>query len=164
MINAFLNNLKSLVLIVMLLTWTTATAWADPQINFTVDGVSYRILTGISTKEVELVGLNGDDLVEFKIPATVSHPDDDAIYNVTSIAANAFLGKETLKSVTISSNVKTIKTGAFQLCKGLTSITIPSFVKTIEKDAFKDCTGLKKVTIGYDVTSIGNDAFKGCTT
>lgn len=165
MINAFLNNLKSLVLIVMLLTWTAATAWAELKSPFTVDGVSYRILTGIQEREVELVGPEGDDFVEFKIPATVSHPDlegDEAIYKVTSIATSAFAGK-TLKSVTISSYVKTIKAGAFQLCKGLTSITIPSFVETIEKDAFKDCTGLKKVTIGTDVTSIGIDAFKGCT-
>ena len=160
------NSMWTRTMTVLIALMTAATAWAEPKINFQVDGVRYRILTGILSNEVELDGLEVDGLVEFKIPETVSHPDlegDEAIYKVTSIAVNAFAGKETLKSVTISSNVKTIKAGAFQLCKGLTSITIPNWVTTIGQEAFKDCTGLKKVTIGTDVTSIGNDAFKGCT-
>ena len=159
------NCMWTRTMTVLIALMTTATAWAELKSSFTVDGVRYRILTGISEREVELEELDVDDLVEFKIPATVSHPDlegDDAIYKVTSIATNAFTGKS-LKSVTISSYVKTIKAGAFQLCKGLTSITIPSGVTTIGDKAFYNCTGLEKVTIGYDVASIGNDAFKGCT-
>ena len=160
------TSLRTRTLAVLIALITTATAWAELKSPFTVDGVSYRILTGISEKEVELVGLEVDGLVEFKIPSTVSHPElegDDAVYKVTSIATSAFAGKETLTSVTIGSNVTTIKAGAFQLCKALTSITIPSGVTTIGEKAFKDCTGLKKVTIGKGVTSIGADAFLGCT-
>ena len=164
--HATTNSMWTRIMAVLIALITTATAWAELKSPFTVDGVSYRILTGISEKEVELVGLEVDGLVEFKIPSTVSHPElegDDAVYKVTSIATSAFAGKETLTSVTIGSNVTTIKAGAFQLCKALTSITIPSGVTTIGEKAFKDCTGLKKVTIGKGVTSIGADAFLGCT-
>ena len=154
------TSLRSRTLAVLIALITTATAWGE---NFTVDGMRYRILTGILSNEVELDGLEVDGLVELKIPSTVSPEDDDAVYKVTSIATSAFAGKETLTSVTIGSNVTTIKAGAFQLCKALTSITIPSGVTTIEEKAFKDCTGLKKVTIGKGVTSIGADAFLGCT-
>jgi Leucine-rich repeat (LRR) protein len=154
------TSLRSRTLAVLIALITTATAWGE---NFTVDGVRYRILTGILSNEVELDGLEVDGLVELKIPSTVSPEDDDAVYKVTSIATSAFAGKETLTSVTIGSNVTTIKAGAFQLCKALTSITIPSGVTTIGEKAFQDCTGLKKVTIGKGVTSIGGDAFLGCT-
>ena len=157
------TSLRTRTLAVLIALITTATAWAELKSPFTVDGVSYRILTG---KEVELEGLEVDGLVEFKIPSTVSHPDlegDDAVYKVTSIAISAFFGNESLTSVTIGSNVTTIKAGAFQLCTALTSITIPSGVTTIGEKAFFNCTGLKKVTIGKSVTSIGADAFLGCT-
>jgi len=154
------TSLRTRTLAVLIALITTATAWGE---NFTVDGVRYRILTGILSNEVELDGLEVDGLVELKIPSTVSPEDDDAVYLVTSIATSAFVGNESLTSVTIGSKVTTINAGAFQLCKALTSITIPSGVTTIGEKAFKDCTGLKKVTIGKGVTSIGTDAFKGCT-
>ena len=154
------TSLRTRTLAVLVALITTATAWGE---NFTVDGVRYRILTGILSNEVELDGLEVDGLVELKIPSTVSPDDDNAVYKVTSIATSAFVKYETLTSVTIGSNVTTINAGAFQLCTALTSITIPSNVTTIGEKAFQDCTGLKKVTIGKGVTSIGGDAFLGCT-
>ena len=154
------TSLRSRTLAVLIALITTATAWGE---NFTVDGVTYRILTGKLYNEVELLGLEVDGLVELKIPSTVSPEDDDAVYLVTSIATSAFFGNESLTSVTIGSKVTTINAGAFQLCKALTSITIPSNVTTIGEKAFLNCTGLEKVIIGKGVTSIGTDAFKGCT-
>ena len=154
------TSMRTRIIAMLVALLTTATVWGE---NFTVDGVSYRILTGILSNEVELSWLEVDGLVELKIPSTVSPEGDDAVYKVTSIATSAFVGNESLTSVTIGSNVTTIKAGAFQLCKALTSITIPSNVTTIGEKAFKDCTGLEKVTIGKGVTSIGTDAFKGCT-
>ena len=158
--HATTNSMWTRIMAVLIALMTTATAWGE---NFTVDGVTYRILTGKLYNEVELLGLEVDGLVELKIPSTVSPDDDAAVYLVTSIATSAFVGNEGLTSVTIGSKVTTINAGAFQLCKALTSITIPSGVTTIGEKAFKDCTGLKKVTIGKGVTSIGTDAFKGCT-
>jgi len=158
--HATTNSMWTRIMAVLIALMTTATAWGE---NFTVDGVTYRILTGKLYNEVELLGLEVDGLVELKIPSTVSPDDDAAVYLVTSIATSAFVGNESLTSVTIGSKVTTINAGAFQLCKALTSITIPSGVTTIGEKAFKDCTGLKKVTIGKGVTSIGTDAFKGCT-
>ena len=154
------TSLRTRTLAVLIALITTATAWGE---IFTVDGVRYRILTGILSNEVELDGLEVDGLVELTIPSTVSPEDDDAVYLVTSIATSAFAKYETLTSVTIGSKVTTINAGAFQLCTALTSITIPSNVTTIGEKVFQDCTGLKKVTIGKGVTSIGADAFLGCT-
>ena len=154
------TSLRTRTLAVLIALITTATAWGE---IFTVDGVRYRILTGILSNEVELDGLEVDGLVELTIPSTVSPEDDDAVYLVTSIATSAFAKYETLTSVTIGSKVTTINAGAFQLCTALTSITIPSNVTTIGEKAFFNCTGLKKVTIGKGVTSIGADAFLGCT-
>ena len=48
------TSLRSRTLAVLIALITTATAWGE---NFTVDGVRYRILTGILSNEVELDGL-----------------------------------------------------------------------------------------------------------
>lgn len=156
MINAFLNNLKSLVLIVMLLTWTTAT-WAYE--TFSEGMIMYKITSENPTKEVTVHLYNGDEsTTELEIPATVTY--NDVEYSVTSISANAFQECSALTSVTIPSSVKTIEMNAFKGCSKLIGITIPKGVTTIGQNAFYGCSRLEWVSIGRDVTSIARDAFK----
>ena len=158
MINAFLNNLKSLVLIVMLLTWTTAT-WAYE--TFSEGMIMYKITSENPTKEVTVHLYNGDEsTTELEIPATVTY--NDVEYSVTSISANAFQECSALTSVTIPSSVKTIEMNAFKGCSKLIGITIPKGVTTIGQNAFYGCSRLEWVSIGRDVTSIARDAFKEC--
>lgn len=81
---------------------------------------------------------------------TVKVPDTVTIsgvkYKVTSIKANAFKGKKTLKSVTIGKNVKTIGKKAFYGCKKLTKVTVNSKVlKSVGAKAFAN--GSKKITV-----------------
>ena len=155
MINAFLNNLRSLALTVML-TWTAATAWAYVGETFPIDGVSYKV-TSESAKEVTVEscdeGLSGD----LTIPETVSKEDLEGnlvTYNVTSISSPGFYDHPGLTSVYIPLSVTTIGDDTFRDCTGLTSITIPSLVTSIGKRAFQGCTGLEKVAIPSSVSSI----------
>ena len=163
------TSLRTRTLAVLIALMTAATAWAYVGESFIVDGVKYTI-TNESPYEVRLEQPAVDGLVELTIPSTVSHPElegDDAVYNVTSIATNAFVGNESLTSVTIGSNVTTIKAGAFQLCKALKKVTIGYRVTSIEKDAFKGCTNLDEVICLPDASELTTwndydcDDFKG---
>lgn len=58
--HATTNSMWTRIMAVLIALMTTATAWGE---NFTVDGVTYRILTGKLYNEVELLGLEVDGLV-----------------------------------------------------------------------------------------------------
>jgi hypothetical protein len=88
--------------------------------------------------------------------------DGGTTYNVTGIAANAFLNKN-ITSVTIPSSVTTIGNTAFNNCSGLTSVTIPNSVTTLGIQAFEGCILLTSVTIPSSVTTIGDRAFNRCS-
>jgi sorbitol-specific phosphotransferase system component IIA len=161
--NACLNNLRSLRLVVMMtvLMWTSATC-AFVNETFNVDVIMYKVTSENPTKEVTVHLYDSEmhtcDLV---IPATVTH--NDIVYSVTSIGASAFLDCSWLTSVTIPASVKTIDNNAFKDCSGLKNLTIPDGLTTIGQRAFRGCSSLDWVIIGKDVTSIKRDAFKDCT-
>jgi len=68
----------------------------------------------------------------------------------------------TLKTLTISSNVKIINANSFKNT-GLTSITIPNSLETIGGSAFEGCSSLASVNIGSKITKINSFTFRGCT-
>lgn len=160
--NACLNNLRSLRLVVMMtvLMWTSAT-WAFVNETFNVDVIMYKVTSENPTKEVTVHLYDGEmQTCDLVIPATVTH--NDVVYSVTSISASAFQDCSALTSVTIPYGVKTIDKNAFKDCTKLKGITIPKGVTTIGQGAFNGCGLLEWVSIGKDVTSIARDAFKGC--
>ena len=63
----------------------------------------------------------------------------------------------------IPNSVTKIGDFAFVGCESLQSITIPNSVKSIGNDAFRWCKSLQSVTIPNSVTKIGDYAFSGCT-
>ena len=80
------------------------------------------------------------------IPATVKV--NGKTLKVTSIAAKAFKGNKTVKSLTVGKNVTTIGANAFNGCKKLKTLTIKSTnlkSSKIAKNAFKGIS--KKTTV-----------------
>lgn len=84
---------------------------------------------------------------------------------VVSIYDSAFLGCETIKTVSFAkdSKVTSIGKSAFANCPNLTTVTTSDELLSIGKDAFKGCSSLKTVTIGEKVNSIGEKAFFRCS-
>ncbi len=95
------------------------------------------------------------------IPTTVVH--DGKVYNVTSIAHNAFRLSPELTSVTIAEGVTSLGRNVFYECTSLKEVSLPSSMTEIEEYAFYDCSALEEITIPASVTTIGNNAFYNCT-
>ena len=83
--------------------------------------------------------------------------------DVTSIGECAFVGCESLISVTFSNNLTSIGSYSFSQCKGITSIIIPNNVTYINASAFDKCSELTDVTIPDSVINIDFDVFNFCT-
>ena len=83
-------------------------------------------------------------------------------YTVTSIGAEAFLGK-LLTSISIPASVTSIGDHAIQSCTSLASVTFGagSQLQSIGENAFTN-TPLTSISIPASVTSIGNGAFQFC--
>ncbi len=176
-----------LTLLLMLLTMSTQTAWADDsgscgesvtwQYNeqahtLTISGSGamtdydsseapwYQYRNSITTAVIENgVTTIGNDAFNYCSSLTsVTIPG-----SVTTIGNDAFNYCSSLTSVTIPGSVTTIGNYAFNYCSSLTSVTIPASVTTIGNGAFRSCTHLTSVTIPGSVTTIGNDAFYSCS-
>jgi BspA type Leucine rich repeat region (6 copies) len=104
---------------------------------------------------ITITGYTGNPTV-LNIPSTTNG------YPVTSIAANAFLSRLTLTSVTIPDSVTNIGTFAFDQCSGMTNFTFGGGLTIIGVGAFIQCLGLTSITIPDNVTTIGNQAFLNC--
>lgn len=109
------------------------------------------------------------------------------VYTVTSIALNAFAGKELFTgqlnlpstittisghafedtqfkgSLIIPENVKSIGSSAFEGCKKITNIALPNNIKKIASSCFKKCNKVTSVEFGNNITEIDDAAFSGCT-
>ncbi len=80
-----------------------------------------------------------------------------------SIGREAFMGCESLTSITFPESLISIGNEAFYLCSGLTSIEIPRNVSSIGSQAFLGCSGLTSLEIPRNVSSIGSQAFQSCS-
>jgi len=107
----------------------------------------YYVVTGIGT-------YTGEDIV---IPK---------LYNgraVKSVAADAFRGNTSIKTLTVEEGVEKIGSGAFSGCTSLQSVRIAPTLEKMDSSAFENCTSLKTLIFGSGVTDIGKNAFLGCT-
>lgn len=78
---------------------------------------------------------------------------------VTSFAASAFAGKESIKTVVLPVYITEIPDGAFAGCTNLETV-IAYGVTKIGANAFSGCTSLKKFSVDNAITSLGENAFK----
>ena len=126
----------------------------------------YNITSSGSASEVEVTSPNWDwdgytePTGSLSIPSTVIHGGTS--YSITSIGDYAFVGCDSLASVSIPNSVTSIGESAFSDCSSLASVTIPNSVTSIGESAFSGCSNLASVTIPNSVTYIGMDAFYDC--
>ena len=96
--------------------------------------------------------VNGELLEHLEIPSYVSE-----------IPQHAFMGCQSIKTITITGATKTVGECAFFNCKSLEVVNLKDSVRRIEGSAFYGCTSLKELTIPDSVTYIDNCAFSDCT-
>ena len=152
------QKLHSLLLLVVLLSWSIAIAASDFD-----DGILKYTITSPENLEVKCDGFtdahkNDESVV---IPETVKYNKKN--YTVVLIRNLAFWNCSGLTSINIPSSVTSIGDNAFQYCSSLTSINIPSSVTSIGDNAFGYCSSLTSINIPSSVTSIGDNAFQYCS-
>lgn len=81
---------------------------------------------------------------------------------VMSIAADAFLGLDSMKEVILPSMIEEIGARAFAGCDALTGIRLPASLSNLGSQAFQDCIALEEANfMGPAPTSFGLDVFVG---
>lgn len=76
--------------------------------------------------------------------------------------ADAAFENSSIRSVTLSDDVKEIAPSAFKNCYYLKQVNMGNGVQTIGSSAFYDCNNLKQISLGDGVQTIGSSAFYGC--
>lgn len=134
-------------------------------IDFDVDGIYYRFVTGATvavtsgTVDEEDQGLYCGDVY---IPETVFCDEWGREFWVVEIDYRAFWLCDDLTSVTLPSSIARIDDMAFYGCSGLSEIIIPDGVGRIGEYAFTGCDGLTSVTIPHSVSRFGEFSFSSC--
>ena len=139
---------------------------------FTVDGITYKVITFSGDTGTVQVGTdNGTLIAVSQDTTTVAIPETVSVYwatyEVTSVGNYAFTNCSSLTDVTIPDSVTDIGIYAFYGCNNLISVTLPesiaSSMTSIGHWAFYNCSSLTDVTIPDSVTSIGNYVFYNCS-
>ena len=87
---------------------------------------------------------------------------DATLNNSGAIGEFAFLGCNSLTSVTFGNNITEIKSGAFENCQSLTDITFGDNITSIGGYAFNNCTSLTSVTFNSPTPpTIDSTSFEG---
>ena len=127
----------------------------------------------INDDAIRKIEINGEEMIDWSIPASVTQIEDYTFYNcpsitsvtlpktITTIGKSAFKNCTSITSMDIPNKVTRIGNNAFEKCP-LATITIPNNVTTIGSYAFNSCDKLSSVILGESVDSIGGNAFYGC--
>ncbi len=110
-IKIMIKQLRFLLLTIWLSTFMSAAA-------FTVDGISYKVLSSIDkTVEVTSGNYSGDIVIPEKVT------DSGIEYTVTKIGNSAFYYCYTIKSISLPNTITEIGESAFEYCVYLTNLT-----------------------------------------
>ena len=127
--------------------------------NFTAGGLNYQIISTTPPRVMVRPSNFSGNLV---LPATVTNPNTNLNYTVSSIMADAFYQQTGITSVVLPNTITSIGSNAFYFCFQMSSVVMPS-VSSIGDAAFKNCSGLQTVTLGSELTSVGSNAFESCS-
>ncbi len=147
--------------ILIILCLSIIFAGASSSQTFTVNGIHYRAISGVTPPAAEVILGVPNYTGNVVIPSTVTY--NTVVYDVKRIAYSAFSGCAGLTSVQIPNSITSIQAYAFVGCTGLTSFVFPPAVTVIEDLTFSGCTGLTSIEIPATITSIKYGAFKACT-
>lgn len=135
-------------------------------INGTIDARDFRVmrdsmpqLANIDLKNTTITAYSGQDGTN---PSITGYPANETPINAFYKTYSG-VGKLTLASVILPTNITSIGKSSFAYARGLSSIVIPDPVTVIGENAFAYCEGLKNVTLGNSLKSIGIEAFYICT-
>ncbi|WP_269523011.1 leucine-rich repeat domain-containing protein [Coraliomargarita parva] len=82
---------------------------------------------------------------------------------ITQVAPAAFMGRQSLTSLTLPDSVSHVGEYAFAGCTQLQSFALPDGLAVIGEGTFSACSALESITMPTTVTTIGAGAFSGCT-
>lgn len=134
--------LRTVVILVALCIYPSIHAY-----DFEYDGFYYDIT---SDSTVSVTHDHGDFYKgDISIPNQATH--NGKTYQVTTIEANAFKGKEQLTSVHISNSIDSIGDYAFCACPLLTQVSLGEGVTYMGNDIFRS-SGLTSITITRNVS------------
>ncbi len=124
--------------------------------TFGFNGANYILTSGTT---VAFAG--GTNSATVNIPAKINV--NGAVFSVTAIADNAFMGNGSVKTVKGGKNIKSIGSNAFSGCKRLKSVKLSSAkITKIGAKAFFKSKKLANIEInGNKLKKVGKNAFKG---
>lgn len=99
-----------------------------------------------------------------KLTEVAFNADVKSFVHNNEIAAAAFYGCESLKSVRLPANLITIEKNAFYGCSNLETVVFPeeSKLKNIYQSVFENCRSLNQITLPSSVNNIQSRAFRFC--
>jgi len=120
--------------------------------TFTSGNFKYKVTkaatmtAGVAAKgEVTVTGLSTAGKKKSSVSVGTS-VKKTASYTIKSVAAGAFKGASSLKSVTLSKNIKSIKKNTFVNCTKLEKLTLKAKLSSVAKNSFKGCKKTIKVS------------------
>lgn len=152
------------------------TAFPASSSDFTVNGISYKILNIDAYRKVAVTSIESNGVIPEKVYWLKYYYEVVAIEkleqcdvetlimpnSIVDIADGAFEDSE-LKRVVFSDQIKSIPNEAFYSCDSLQSIVFPAELERIGVRAFWGCTSLQSVDLPDGLQHIGYNAFFGCT-
>ena len=136
--------------------------------NFTINSEKIEYIEANAFRESDIVKYTFNNHEKFIGASAFRETNLLSVTYTTSpdidyVPASCFESCTSIKSVTLSDNIKHIKDWGFYENTSLPSIEFPETLETIGKEAFQKSTSLTSVTIPNSVVDIGSSAFEDCT-